>query len=377
MQTKTYFANNVPSALEVARQELGAEALLVSSRPSPAHARQFGRLEVTFAWDPPDAAAKVGGTIPGQGRAMPGFGSGAAPGNSELDEIRRQLSALTRAVGYSGEGGMRVPVEDSFIADRLFSAGLDSETARMIASAAAEAGGDTGTAVVDEMARRILVIPFSEMKPGESRMLAFLGPPGRGKTTSLVKIAVTYGLARKVPVRIYSLGAHGVGGHEQIARFAAILGAQFHACDSVEQLGLALNGDMWKGLILIDTPGLSPAEQNELMEMASFFSVRPEIEKHLVLRADARTADSLAMIARFGSLGVSRLLFTGMDETTMPGPAVDVMIRSGIPLTFLGGGAQIPEDLEEAVAMRLARAVWVTGSGTTEPLPPRAARAAA
>src|SRR5947209_7097570 len=37
MQTKTYFANSVPAALEVARQELGPEAMLVTSRPTPEH----------------------------------------------------------------------------------------------------------------------------------------------------------------------------------------------------------------------------------------------------------------------------------------------------------------------------------------------------
>ena len=36
MQTKTYFASSVPAALEVARQELGEDALLVGSKPAPA-----------------------------------------------------------------------------------------------------------------------------------------------------------------------------------------------------------------------------------------------------------------------------------------------------------------------------------------------------
>ena len=57
MQTKTYFASSVPAALEVARRELGEDALLVSSRRSPPLARQFGRLEVTFAWDSVGEAA--------------------------------------------------------------------------------------------------------------------------------------------------------------------------------------------------------------------------------------------------------------------------------------------------------------------------------
>ena len=58
MQTKTYFATSVPAALEVARQELGQDALLVGSRPAPTAARQYGRLEVTFAFDPKEPAPR-------------------------------------------------------------------------------------------------------------------------------------------------------------------------------------------------------------------------------------------------------------------------------------------------------------------------------
>lgn len=367
MQTRTYFANNIPSALDVARQELGEEALLVNSRPAPAHARQYGRLEVTFAWDP-----AAGATKPQQG-APTAVGPAKVP---ELDEIRRQLSALTRAVGYSGESDVRVPAHENPVEARLTGGGLSEETARSIAQAAVDGGGDLYAAALDELARRIPCVPFGEMRAGEARTLAFFGPPGRGKTTSLVKVAVTYGLARHVPVRIYSLGAHGVGGHEQIVRFAAILGAPFHAFDTVEQLGLALNGESWKGLILIDTPGMSLADQNELAEISRFFAGRQEVEKHLVLRGDARTTDSLGMVSRFGGIGLTRLMFAGMDESTLTGPAVEVAIRSGIPITFLGTGQQIPDDLEEAAASGLALAIWSSGVGSNEPQT-KAARAAA
>lgn len=52
MQSKVYFASSVPAAIEVARRELGENALLVGSMPAPPAFRQLGRLEVTFAWDP-------------------------------------------------------------------------------------------------------------------------------------------------------------------------------------------------------------------------------------------------------------------------------------------------------------------------------------
>jgi flagellar biosynthesis GTPase FlhF len=294
MQTKAYFASSVPAALEVARRELGENALLVGSKPTPPQTRKFGPLEVTFAWDPKEASAK-----------NPGKPSG-------------------------------------ILVERLLEAGLSRETAAGIAS-------------IDELASRIPVAPFVEMKPGENRTLAFIGPPGRGKTTSLVKIAVNLGLARRVPIRIYCAGAHAIGAQEQAARFAAILGAPFQACESLASLNLAQE---WKGLVLIDTPGISPADRNELSELKDFFAAQPGIEKHLVLRADASSADMLHMMSRFSALRPSRLLFTGMDEAVRVGPAIDALIRSGIPATFTGTGPQIPEDLEEVSADRLARALW-------------------
>ena len=104
MQTKTYFANSVPAALEVARQDLGEEALLVSSRPAPPQARQFGRLEVTFAWDPEATGEPLAGAAaPVQSQAYRPQSNQAretrSGSGSDMDEIRQQLAALRVAVG--------------------------------------------------------------------------------------------------------------------------------------------------------------------------------------------------------------------------------------------------------------------------------------
>lgn len=184
--------------------------------------------------------------------------------------------------------------------------------------------------------------------------MAFIGPPGRGKSTTLVKVAFQYGLARRTPVRIYSAGAHGIGGQEQMARFAALLGVPFQAFESLESLHLALNGDSWRGLILLDTPGLS---RDEMAEFSSFFGKRPEIEKHLVLRADTRAADLMHSVSAFSSLKPSRLLFTGIDEALTLGAITETLARTGIPAVFAGTGRQVPEGLGPADATTWVRTV--------------------
>jgi flagellar biosynthesis protein FlhF len=222
-------------------------------------------------------------------------------------------------------------------------------------AAAAKVGG-----VPQELEARIPVAEFVPLRPDESRTLAFLGAPGRGKTSSLVKIAVRYGLANRIPTRIYTAGAHAVGATEQMARYAAILGVPFQAFETFESLNLALHGDRWKGLVLIDTPGGAVGERQEMDGMAKFFARRPEIEKHLVIRAEARSADMNFMVTKFAAIQPSRLLFTGLDEVRGLGAAVETMIRSGIAATFFGTGPRIPEDIEEVSAAKLVRSLWTT-----------------
>jgi flagellar biosynthesis protein FlhF len=314
MQTKIYFASSVPAAFDVARQELGAEALFVRSVPTPIHLRHFGRFEVTFGWD-----------------------SGPAPAPRE-DRSQSDRSQSDRS--------------PASIASKLVEAGFSRDLAAEIASDAACAFGDLDTAVVDELTRRI---PVAKVEPAHDggRTMAFIGPPGRGKTTSLAKIAISLGLSRRRPVRIYSVGAK-----EQMPRFAGIPGRHWQAFESLDDLRVALKSDVGKQLRLIDTPGISVADRIEYREFAEFFAARPEIEKHLVLRAEATSADMLGMIARFSGLTPSRLLFTGLDEASSRAPMLETLIRSRIPVAFTGTGQQIPADLEEANAERLAGSVW-------------------
>ncbi len=358
MQTKTYFATSVPAALEVARQELGQDALLVGSRPAPAAARQYGRLEVTFAFDPKERAPRPVEMASFFQAANPAKASASAPA-SAIDEIRQELSALRVAVGGAGA---QVPAKENMVERQLIERGFSANMASEIASAVSGKPGDPSAAILQELMRRIPVTPARELTPGEGRTLAFVGPPGRGKTTSLIKVALSLGLAQRVPVRIYTAGAHPVGGQEQMARYATILGTQWHAYESLAGLNLALNGEEWKGLSLIDTPGIAPADRNELDELSGFFANHAEIEKHLVLRADTGSDDMLHMISRFSALKPTHLFFTSLDEAVSSVPMIETLIRSGIPAQFAGTGQSVSDDLELVNADRLARKAWTVAT---------------
>ncbi len=112
-----------------------------------------------------------------------------------------------------------------------------------------------------------------------------------------------------------------------------------------------------KGLILIDTPGLSRAELDGYEEWAHFFSTRNDIEKHLVLSASMKNADLSSVVDRYRAFGPDRLLFTKLDETATLGAIWSEAVRTGLPLSYWTSGQRIPEDLEEASKIQLPEAI--------------------
>lgn len=352
METRTYFASSVPEAIELASRELGPDAMLLMSRPAPPEYRERGRVEVTFGFESGSLPMRADGRLRPVERARE---SGMhAPG--ELDSIRDELTALRIAID-AGAGEGRRPIQSDEIRtrtvlERLTACGLSQgfalEVARDVASSGAPAAqvtfpvGDLLRVISD----RLEIAPPASLDTDDARTIAFIGPHGRGKTTSLVKVAMKYGLFGRVPVKMFSVGVHSVGGREQMARFASILGVPCVALESYASVGLALAGEQRRGLLLLDTPGISPGDEEESRDLAGFLSNQKEIEKHLVIRADSGTAETLAVIERFSGMRPSRLLITGFDEAVRVAPLIEVLCRSSIPVTWIGTGSRIPGDLD-------------------------------
>src|SRR5579883_203868 len=84
---KSFFAASVQAAIEQARQEMGAEALLLDTRDAPPEARHLGDFEVIFGsrYEPPPSP------LPAK--------SGAGRSTASLDELQRRLEEIAGMLG--------------------------------------------------------------------------------------------------------------------------------------------------------------------------------------------------------------------------------------------------------------------------------------
>jgi flagellar biosynthesis protein FlhF len=268
--------------------------------------------------------------------------------SEEVSELKQQMERLALHIARSSTGmaGIAADPELARIFALLTNAEVDAELAYEIA------GKMTPPATTQSLRRELgnlLSVDSTLGCPGSSpRTVALVGPPGAGKTTTLVKLAFQFGINARKPAHFLTLDTYRIAAVDQLQSFAALLGIGCQVAETPSALAQALEENRNKELILIDTPGFAPGEAQCFEEMAAFLATYPGMDIHLVLPASMRTADLKRTARNYEMFRPRKLIFTRLDETETFGPILSHSARMGIPVSFLSRGQQIPEDLQTA-----------------------------
>src|SRR4051812_34893434 len=225
MKLKSYYSPTVEDAIASARQELGPDAMIVNSRRTLPETKHLGEYEVVFVVDAPGAQANA---------ELPATAvSDSRPSNDRLSadvsELKQELEAMRRALtrsAYAPQASRGGSSDASEAYATLTSADLSPELARAIVDAAEERivptrtpsgrlhlkpeAGEFARALLLELQSRIVTQPSLGRGEAGPHIVALVGPPGCGKTTTLVKLAVNYGLASRRPTLLLSMDTYRV-----------------------------------------------------------------------------------------------------------------------------------------------------------------------
>jgi flagellar biosynthesis protein FlhF len=366
MKLKSYFAYSIQEAIEKARVELGPDAMLIHSSETSSELKDLGSYEVVFGV-PPDAAAE---SLSTQRRSSPNAVP-TARGNivlQELAELRKQVTLVTESVERANVARDAELWRPEFVRifSRLSTAGFSTEFAHDLTQAIALrtqpqaeqphrmvrehrdlfARDLLNAMLEDEIGNRFEV---DSSIPGKDKAAAVLlvGPAGAGKTTSLMKLGLRYGLKERRPLHLLSLDTLRIGGCDNLNAFARISGAGFEILQHHSMLEHAVSRAAGNRLMLIDTPGLGTADESYAEDLAQA-SRQLELDVHLVLPAYTSPGVADQISKRFERFKPSKLLLTHMDELEQPAVVIEMAARFGLALSFLGTGQQVPEDIQEA-----------------------------
>lgn len=380
MHIKRYQAATMEEVLREVRQELGPEALVLSTRSVRRGGGVFGWLgrsvvevvaavdrERRFASSAP--ASSVREADPSW-RSLSITQSLLDPIEAEIRTLRRSVDAIAAAHGRESWheelaelrravtclSAQRSPVGNP-VMEQLVTAGWAPQHARELARAA-NLGADTretDAALVDTLAARLDARLPPPRDDDSGSVTLIVGSCGAGKTTTIAKLA---GRRTNAPGEfgILSTDVHRAGGVEPLRALSAERRIAFATASSPEDTGRQLQ-KLRARRVLVDTCGQARRDPAGLMELARFRSACGDrAQVHLVLDATKKEEDLRAELSRFTPMKPDSLILTHADETESLTSVANLLLDAGTPpLSWLGVGRRVPDDLVVPEPRVLAR----------------------
>lgn len=373
MRVKRFVANTMQEAIALVKADFGPEAVILHTkkRRRPGLLGLFGKsqVEVIAATDArternapsPKPLARVKDVASRPIRAGGGTVHESAAA-SEIAKVREELSELKRVLQPASDPivtadsaaleRVRAHLQKQDVHEKLIGQVLDAISAQ---------GKDDqlhDEAWIRQRVRYQLIEGMLCADPWqvgeESKVQCLIGPTGVGKTTTIAKLAANYSLLAKKRVALITVDTYRIAAVEQLKTYAEIIDVPVDVAYTPQELKAALARRQEADLILIDTAGRSHKNTMQMAELRAFVEMLDSAQIHLVLSATTRLYDMLDLIERFQVLPISYTIVTKIDETSSYGMLYNLCRLSGIPLSYVTNGQNVPDDIEVAQAERIA-----------------------
>ncbi len=317
----------------------------------------------------PAPSGSADGEAPRQGPARPqGAGSPAAAEQpaarrrsaeaAEEPESMREMREELRTLRSLFENqlsvlewermGRRHPARAT-VHKRLADLGLGSDVSRRLAE---HIDGDEEP---DAALRKALALVARHLPVADDEIVsrggvvALVGPTGVGKTTTVAKLAARYALHHgREQVALVSTDNYRVGAQDQLLTYARILDVPVYTATNRHELRSLVDDLMGRGLVLIDTVGMSQRDVRLAEQFKTLGSAQGLVRTYLVLSAATQLSTLTESVSAFAGAEPVGCIFTKVDEATTLGGALTCALRTRLPVSYLGVGQRVPEDLQAA-----------------------------
>jgi flagellar biosynthesis protein FlhF len=187
-------------------------------------------------------------------------------------------------------------------------------------------------------------------------VMAVVGPPGAGKTTTIAKLAARWCMRHGVAdLALVSTDNYRVGASDELTTYARVLGAPLHVANGAKDLARVLERLKSKKLILIDTAGMGPRDPRLVEQLAALQLGAPGARVLLTLPADGESQALDAMVRAFAPSKPAACILTRVDEAASLGAVISTTLRHRLKIAYVCDGQRVPEDMHAAHQRR----VWL------------------
>jgi flagellar biosynthesis protein FlhF len=296
----------------------------------------------------PRATAPVASQNPAPVTAATAVPRAAESLRREIREVRQMLEMLV-----AEQPGIGLPRECFAYYRRMLASGLPRKTAAaLLASIAKE--NDPGLLREEavfkqclrrEIRRRVAVTGGIALNRGERHTVAMIGATGVGKTTNLAKLAARYALHEHARVALVTIDTYRVAAPDQLRVYANIMGIPLCVANDADEVRAIMKRLRDYDLVLIDTAGGSPFNREQIAELRTTLAAANADEVIQVISATTPHDDLPHVLSGFRTLRPTALMITKLDETRRHGAVYATLAEARLPLSFLGVGQNVPDDL--------------------------------
>ena len=194
------------------------------------------------------------------------------------------------------------------------------------------------------------------ISPGKERpeVVVLVGPTGVGKTTTIAKLAATYGVLKKHRVELVTIDSYRIAAIEQLEKYAELMQIPLTVVNTREEFKEYLHGCTAE-LVFVDTAGKSQKNNMGLAELRNILDgARGKLDTHLVISATTKYRDAIDIFTRFNQLLYEKVIITKLDETNTIGSIISALGK-GRKLSYLTTGQSVPDDIEIATRERIIK----------------------
>lgn len=188
-----------------------------------------------------------------------------------------------------------------------------------------------------------------EQKLELTKINVMIGPTGVGKTTTIAKIAAREYLINKKKVGLITMDTYRIGAVEQLKTYANILDIPFEVVNKPSEMSEKINKLKDCDIILIDTLGTSPKNQDKLVEIKEYFiDINNKMNTYLVTSSATDRETTLNILEKYKQLNYDALILTKLDEGNILMNFWCIIENNLKPVQFLCNGQDVPDDIQDA-----------------------------
>jgi flagellar biosynthesis protein FlhF len=304
MRLKSFYAKTMTEAMQMVRDTLGEDAIIVATREE----RAGKAVHVTAAVEP---AFEIGRGVPSDNWLQ-----------------------------YDAEEEGNLVAEE--LTDALLRHGATEDVMDQIISCATVIGMDRPAEALVASIEHLFSFRPLVAKPSKKPMI-FCGPPGAGKTLAVAKIAARSVLS-SLNVGVITCDVIRAGGVEQLEAFTRLLRVPLKKAANAADLK-AILGDLKDcDQILIDTSGINPFNVDDMKIVARLMSAA-DMDAFMVLPAATDANESGEMARAFSALGCNTMMPTRIDIARRLGGILSAAAQGHLSLADASNTPKVADGL--------------------------------